>query len=148
MKKLLFLSFISVCICACQSGQKTTVNTKEDSIPQRDVKVVDGPGQIKFDTLYYDLGALEIDAPDETRDFVFVNQGSEPFRITKVEPSCKCLMVDYPKEAIAPGMASKITMTLKMDEILSGQFYRSAFVYTDASKDSTELVLMGIKKYK
>ena len=107
-----------------------------------------GGAVIKFDTIYFDLGSLDINGPDQTRDFFFVNMGGEPLLIEKVEASCPCLVIDYPKEAIAPGSRSKITMTLKMGELSSGQFYRSAFVYSNGSEEPTEIILQGIKNYE
>ena len=151
MRKLLFISILTLLIVACQSNrQGQQINGSGDSLPNVNVAVLpaEGPAAIKFDTVFFDLGALEINGPDETRDFHFTNTGGSPLVIEKVETSCHCLDVVYPKEAIAPGTRSKITMTLKLNEILSGQFYRSANVYTNASEEPTEIILQGIKKYE
>ena len=68
--------------------------------------------------------------------------------IDSVVASCPCLDIDYPKDSIAPGSKSKITMTLKMNMIMSGQFWRSANVYTNGSAEPVEIILQGIKNYE
>lgn len=151
MRKLLLISILALGIAACQSNrQGQPGNVSGDSL--QNVSAVlphsDGPAAIKFDTIYFDLGSLAINCPDQTRDFLFTNTGGAPLVIEKVESSCSCLDVVYPKDSIAPGGRSKITMTLKMNELLSGQFYRSANVYTNASEEPVEIILQGIKKYE
>ena len=149
MRKLLYLSLVTLLIVACQSnrqGQKS--QESRDSLKGVSSDISNAGPQIKFDTIYFDLGSLEIDGPNQTREFLFANTGNAPLVINKVESSCPCLDIDYPKDAIASGARSKITMTLKMNELSSGQFYRSAFVYTNASDEPTEIILQGIKKYE
>ena len=153
MRKLFIISLLTVLMVACQSnrqGQQGGQQASGDSLQNASVKLqhAEGPAAIKYDTVFYDLGALEINGPDQTREYFFTNTGGAPLVIEKVESSCPCLDVDYPKGPIAPGIRSKIIMTLKMKQILSGQFYRSANVYTNASEEPTELILQGIKKYE
>jgi hypothetical protein len=152
MRKLFVISLLTLLFAACQSNRQGQQggNATDDSLQNAGAAIsqADAPAAIKFDTVFYDLDALEIDCPDQTRDFFFTNTGGAPLVIEKVEASCSCLDVVYPKDPIAPGDSSKITMTLKMKQILSGQFYRSANVYTNASKEPTELILQGIKKYE
>ena len=151
MRKLLYISLLTLGLVACQSNRQGQQGQDSgDSL--QNVSVVlphsEGPAAIKFDTIYFDLGSLAINSSDQTRDFLFTNTGGAPLVIEKVETSCSCLDVVYPKDSIAPGVRSKITMTLKMKEILSGQFYRSANVYTNASDEPTEIILQGIKSYE
>ena len=151
MRKLFIISLLTILIVACQSNrQGQSGNASGDSLQNAGVSIshAEGPAAIKYDTVFYELGALDINGPDQTRDYFFTNTGGAPLVIEKVEASCPCLDVDYPKGPIAPGTRSKITLTLKMKQILSGQFYRSANVYTNASEEPTELILQGIKKYE
>lgn len=151
MRKLLYISLLTLGLVACQSNRQGQQG-RDSGDSLQNVSVVlphsEGPAAIKFDTIYFDLGSLAINSSDQTRDFLFTNTGGAPLVIEKVETSCSCLEVVYPKDSIAPGVRSKITMTLKMKEILSGQFYRSANVYTNASEDPVEIILQGIKKYE
>ena len=150
MKKLLFISLLTLLMVACQSNrQGQFAKESDESLTNVSVEISHAGGPaIKFDTIYFDLGSLAIDAPNQTRDFIFANTGDAPLVIEKVEASCSCLDVDYPKDSIASGKKSKITMTLKMNEVSSGQFYRSANVYTNASDEPTEIILQGIKCYE
>ena len=149
MRKLFYISLLVLLTAACQSNrQGVQSQDASDSLKNIKVEHMQGGAVIKFDTIYFDLGSLDINGPDQTRDFFFANMGGDPLLIEKVEASCPCLVIDYPKEAIAPGSKSKITMTLKMEEISSGQFYRSAFVYSNGSAEPVEIILQGIKCYE
>ena len=152
MRKLFLISLLTLLIAACQSNRQGQQggNASGDSLQNAGAAVsqTNGAAAIRFDTVFFDLGALDIDGPDQTRDFLFTNTGGAPLVIEKVEASCPCLDIVYPKDPVAPGDSSRITMTLKMKQISSGQFYRSANVYTNASKEPTEIIFQGIKKYE
>ena len=149
MRKLFYISLFVLLAVSCQSNHQTLQRQdSDDSLKNVRVEFVEGNAAIKFDTIYFDLGELDINGPDQTRDFFFANIGGKPLVIEKVEASCPCLDVAYPKDSIAPGCKSKITMTLKMQELSSGQFYRIANVYTNASDEPTEIIFQGIKNYE
>lgn len=146
MRKFFYFALLALFITACHSNRQTQQDTgSKDSTGSA---ILSDGAAIKFDTVYYDLGSLDINAPNQTRDYIFANTGSKALFINKVETSCPCLDVVYPKDSIAPGKSSKITMTLKTGEIASGQFYRSALVYTNASEEPIEIILQGIKNYE
>ena len=145
MRKLFYFSFVVLLFAACHSNKQVQPQDTGDGSP---VVVSEGGPVIKFDTVYFDLGSLDINGPNQTRDFLFTNTGGEPLVIDSVETSCSCLDIEYPKSSIASGSRSKITMTLKVDELSSGQFYRSANVYTNASDEPTEIIFQGIKNYE
>ena len=150
MRKLLFIGVLALLFVGCHSNKGTQEQPQVavDSLKDARVEVTQESAVIKFDTIYFDLGSLDINGPDQTRDFIFANIGSKPLVIDSVVASCPCLEVDYPKDSIAPGHKSKITATLKMDEISSGQFWRSANVYTNGSDEPVEIILQGIKNYE
>ena len=149
MRKLLYIGLFALLIVACQSNKQGQLgNDTGDSLKAVSAGISNSGAVLKFDTVYFDLGSLPIDAPNQTRDFLFANNGNKPLVIEKVESSCSCLDIEYPKEPIAPGKRSKITMTLKMKEICSGQFYRSAEVYSNGSEEPIEIILQGIKCYE
>ena len=149
MRKLLYIALFALLIVACQSNKQGQLgNDTGDSLKNVSAGLSKSGAVIKFDTIYFDLGSLPIDGPNQTCDFLFANNGNKPLVIEKVESSCPCLDIEYPKEAVAPGKRSKITLTLKMNEISSGQFYRSAFVYSNGSEEPTEIILQGIKCYE
>lgn len=149
MRRLLYTCLFGFLIASCHSNRSGHQHQDSaDSLNSVRVDYSPGTAVIQFDTIYFDLGSLDIDGPDQTRDFFFANVGGEPLVIKKVEASCPCLDIVYPTDSIAPGCKSKITMTLKMQELSSGQFYRSANVYTNASDEPTEIILQGIKNYE
>ena len=149
MRKVFYIGLLTLLFAACHSNNKPQQPQEAvDPLQNEHVEFSQGPAAIKFDTIYYDLGSLDINGPDQTRDFIFANVGGEPLVIKKVEATCPCIDIVYPKDSIAQGCKSKITMTLKMKEISSGQFYRSAFVYTNGSDEPTEIILQGINNYE
>lgn len=149
MRKVFVLGLLVLLVAACQSNRQGQQSQGSgDSLNTVRADISKNRPHINFDTIYFDLGSLPIDGPDQTRDFLFVNDGNAPLVIEKIEASCPCLDIVYPKEPIASGGRSKITMTLKMGELSSGQFYRSAFVYTNGPEEPTEIILQGIKCYE
>lgn len=150
MRKLLFISLLALLFVGCHSnkGSQPQTEVAADTLKDARVEVTQETAVIKFDTIYFDLGSLDINGPDQTRDFIFANIGSKPLVIDSVVASCPCLEVDYPEDSIAPGRKSKITATLIMKDISSGQFYRSANVYTNGSAEPVEIILQGIKNYE
>lgn len=150
MRKFLYIGLLAQLFVGCHknNGSQQQTQVAVDSLKDARVEVTQEFAVIKFDTIYFDLGFLDINGPDQTRDFIFANIGAKPFVIDSVVSSCPCLDVDYPKDSIVPGHKSKITMTLKMKEISSGQFWRSANVYTKASDEPIEIILQGIKNYE
>lgn len=149
MKKLVLIYFLLLLVAACQTNTSSRQAQEEaDSLKDIRVEYGQGPAIIKFDTIYYDLGSLDINGPDQTRDYFFANIGGSPLVIENVDASCPCLDITSPKDSILPGRKSKITMTLRMKEMSSGQFYRSAYVYTNASEEPIEIIMQGIKCYE
>lgn len=149
MKRISYIAVFILLFVACQTNRSgRQAQDSADSLKNIRVEVSQEGPAIKFDTIYYDLGSLDINGPDQTREYFFANMGNKPLVIEKVESSCPCLDVVYPKDSIAAGTKSKITMTLKMKEISSGQFYRSAMVYTNASAEPIEIIMQGIKNYE
>ena len=150
MRKLLSIGVLALLFVGCHSNKGTQPQPEAavDSLKDARVEITQETAVIKFDTIYFDLGSLDINGPDQTRDFIFANIGAKPLVIDSVVSSCPCLDVDYPKDSIAPGCKSKITATMKMKEISSGQFWRSANVYTNGSAEPVEIIMQGIKNYE
>lgn len=57
----------------------------------------------------HDFGKITQNVP-VTTTFEFTNTGKEPLIISDVKPSCQCTAPEWPKEPIAPGKTSKITV--------------------------------------
>ena len=71
----------------------------------------------------------------------FRNRGDKPLRLLKVNPSCSCLDVQYPTQAIPAGGHGEITLTF--DAVQLGSFYRDVEIVTDASDNPVYMAIQG-----
>ncbi|MEZ4887054.1 MAG: DUF1573 domain-containing protein [Chitinophagales bacterium] len=62
-----------------------------------------------FASMIHDFGNIE-EGEKVLHVFTFTNSGDEPLIINSAEGSCGCTIPDWPKEPIAPGMESNITI--------------------------------------
>jgi hypothetical protein len=85
MRKLFSISLLTLLIVACQSNRQGQLSKDSgDSLKNVSVEITQAGGPaIKFDTIYFDLGSLAIDAPNQTRDFIFANTGDAPLVIER-----------------------------------------------------------------
>ena len=75
-------------------------------------------------------------------DFEFQNVGEAPLVILKVDVSCSCLSVDFPKEPIMP--KGKGIIKVKVDaQGLTGDFNKTLFVRSNATEDIILLRIVG-----
>ena len=96
MKKVLGLLFaMTLVFGALAQEEKTT-------------EIVPGPA-ITFEESKHDFG--DINQGDKVEHtFAFENTGDEPLIITDVRVTCGCTATDWPREPIAPGESSSITV--------------------------------------
>ena len=59
--------------------------------------------KIKFESTTYDFGNIREDGGRVTHEFTFINEGSEPLKITSARAECGCTKPEYPKKEISPG---------------------------------------------
>lgn len=71
----------------------------------------------------------------------FTNKGNQPLIIKKVSPSCGCMEVTYPVDAIEPG--KKGEMQVKLDANTLGTFYKDIEITTNASSQPVYMALQG-----
>ncbi len=71
----------------------------------------------------------------------FRNKGDKPMRILKVNPSCACLDVRYPQEAIPAGGHSEVQFTFSAEQL--GSFYKDVEILTDASEEPVYMAIQG-----
>ena len=92
------------------------------------------------DTDIKKVGEVEFQVP---RQFAlgFTNKGDQPLVIEGVKASCGCLEVAYPKEAIAAGARSEISLTF--DAKILGSFYKEVEVKTNASDQPAYIAIQG-----
>lgn len=79
-------------------------------------------------------------------DFEFRNTGKYPLVINKVDVSCGCLSVNYPKEPIVAGQQSKLSVQINTKG-QEGIFNKKIFIRTNADNDVEYIKITGeIKK--
>ena len=99
------LSIIIAAIMILGCGNKSSSNSSPSvSIDTNKKKA---PGRIEFTKELHNFGTLK-EGETVAYSFQYKNGGSSPFRLTKVEPTCGCLTVQFSKEEIAPGSNSTI----------------------------------------
>ncbi len=65
--------------------------------------------KLKFTEAKKDLGKVK-KGDIVSADYEFKNEGDQPLIITNFEVECSCTTVDFPKQPIAPGQSSKLTV--------------------------------------
>lgn len=93
MKKQFLLSFLLVFL-----GLSSAVFAQDEAV-----------AQISFDEETFDFGEIKQGDVVE-HEFVFKNTGNAPLQLTNVATTCGCTAPDWPREVIAPGETSKITV--------------------------------------
>lgn len=102
MKKVfaLFIGLIFVFGAYAQETEKEEGKQKQEKI--------DGPA-ITFEKGSHDFG--DIHQGDKVQHtFTFENTGTEPLIITNVQVTCGCTAPKWPRDPIAPGQESEITI--------------------------------------
>jgi len=94
------------CNSHSSSGVKQTVSTESDKKK--------APGKIEFSKEMHNFGTLK-EGEIVVFSFQFKNTGGSSFRLTRVEPTCGCLTVEYNKEEIPSQASSSIDVAFHSD---------------------------------
>lgn len=136
----------SYSLSGCEDKEKHygTAGEESPSTEKRHVVVDSGPAQIVFDNTTHDFGTLSRSSSPQKYTFVFVNKGSEPLVINKLESSCHCAQGIGPKTPIQSGDEGHIAVTFNPAENAKGYFKRSVWVHSNAvNQPSIRLILTG-----
>lgn len=90
---------------------------------------VQGPG-MKFESETIDYGTIPHNG-EPNREFVFINNGSEPLIISNTQGSCGCTVPTKPEKAIAPGEKGVIGVRYATDRV--GAFTKTVTVTSNAA---------------
>ncbi len=71
----------------------------------------------------------------------FRNKGNEPLQLVKVIPSCDCVDVKYPQQAVPAGGRGEITLVY--DASTLGTFYKDIEIYTNSSDKPLYMAIQG-----
>lgn len=98
---------------------------------------VQNGAKIEFEKEVHDYGTIENGANGECT-FEFKNTGNAPLIISNAKGSCGCTVPSWPKEPIAPGASSKITV--KYDTKRPGAINKSVTITSNAVNAPTKVI--------
>lgn len=78
---------------------------------------------------------------EQTVTFILKNTGDNPLVIEEVTTSCGCILAEYPKEPVHPGMSVSLDITYKANH--SEYFSKTVSVYCNAETSPLKLVISG-----
>ena len=98
---------------------------------------VQNGAKMEFAKEVHDYGTIENGANGECT-FEFKNTGNAPLIISNAKGSCGCTVPQWPKEPIAPGASSKITV--KYDTKRPGAINKSVTITSNAVNAPTKVI--------
>lgn len=116
-----------------QESSKKAVKAKTSKVVAPKVQ---GPG-MNFTSDTIDYGTIEHNA-DGKREFVFVNNGSEPLIIMNAQGSCGCTVPTWPKEPVAPGASAVIGVKYATDRV--GPFTKTITLTTNSTATPSKVL--------
>ena len=101
-------------IAACNNPKTESTNQNvetSNAVTSTGANLVSAEGAptMKFETDSYDFGKIK-DGEKVSYDFFFTNTGKTPLIISDASATCGCTVPEIPKEPIAPGAKSKISV--------------------------------------
>lgn len=102
------------------------------------------PAQIVFDTLKHDFGNI-VSGEQVSYSFDFKNRGGTPLFINEVKTECGCTVTQFSREPVKPGNSGTIHVIFD-SQGYSGNVFKSMKVYSNASKEQTELEIAAFVK--
>lgn len=115
------------------------VDNREIDILSDSSNIKDMP-VLKFAKTRYDFGTIKKHTPIIV-SFEFINKGNIPLVIQKVDVSCGCLSIEYPKQPTMPD--KKAIVEVKINTQTSGDFNKPIFVKSNAIEDIVVLRIVG-----
>ena len=105
------------------------------------ILVISAKAEVFLETDSIDLGETMY-ADSVTAIFHFENRNRMPMFIDKVDASCGCTQVEYPKMMIKPNKSFEISITY--DAMQLGHYAKWVDVYFDTEKEPVRLTIFGI----
>lgn len=93
--------------------------------------------KIEFEKETHDYGTVKYGG-DGSCTFKFKNTGTAPLIISNAKGSCGCTVPSYPKEPIAPGASS--TITVKYDTKRPGPINKTVTITSNAVNEPTKVI--------
>ena len=151
MKKVIIyicatLVVLPLCIVSCKQKNKTQLVDNKKTNMALDSSDVKNMPVLKFTKTRHDFGTFKKEKIIPINiihiDFEFQNVGDVPLLIHKVDVSCGCFSVEYPKEPTKPN--EKGIIEVKVDaQNITGAFNKTLFVKSNATEDVILLRIFG-----
>lgn len=109
---VIFVFYSLFCSCTNNQQQAKTTNTNNEA-------------QIVFNDTIHNFGTFTIKSPIQKCIFHFKNIGTIPIAILDVDPSCRCISVDYTKELVRANQSGVVEVTFDGRETSPGYFNKS-----------------------
>lgn len=107
---------------------------------------------IAFAENVHDFGDVARRGGDVTKDFEFVNDGTEPLVVTGVKISCTCIKAEYSKRPVPVGGKGSVRLIYEPHKMEAGTFYRVVEVHSNSTEGVSLLTVHGhsvdVKKIK
>ncbi len=144
MKRIFLLSVMAIFAINSSFAQEASKKASMKKQPattaaKAETPKVTGPGVV-FENETIDYGTIQHNA-DGKREFVFVNNGTEPLIIKNAQGSCGCTVPTWPKDPIAPGAKGVIGVKYATDRV--GAFTKTVTLTTNASETPKVLTIKG-----
>jgi hypothetical protein len=99
---------------------------------------------IFFDNEEKDFGKVNLDSENKY-SFEFINNGSEPLKISNARGSCGCTVPEWPKHPIMPGQKGKIDVVYKPNKSQAGKPQQKTVTVTANTKPAN--TVLNIKAF-
>jgi hypothetical protein len=125
----------NIAFVACNSRPSSVVRPSVSDVSEKK----NGLGKIELTEEMHNFGTLKA-GEIVSYSFQFKNNGTAPFRLTKVEPACGCLSVKYDKEDIATQATSVIEVIFHSEDEWGNQIKT---VSIETSAGETKILTIG-----
>jgi hypothetical protein len=127
-----FVLFAASCNSNSSSSEAETASTSTGAAPVFTLK----------EQSTYDFGSVK-DGDVVEKSFAFANTGEGPLVISNISASCGCTTPEWPKEPIAPGEESNITVRFNTTG-KPGQQNKTVTITANTEPSTIELHLKGV----
>ncbi|WP_294615548.1 DUF1573 domain-containing protein [uncultured Bacteroides sp.] len=103
--------------------------------------------QVTFNDSIHDFGTFSSGSPIQRHVFRFVNSGNVPAVILNIDPSCRCISVEYTQKVVRPGESGKIEVTFDGTQATVGYFNKSVRIRINSSQTYTLNIKGCMKQY-
>lgn len=104
-----------------------------------------GPAHLLVEDNEFNFGIVKNSDGQLQKDFLIINDGSEPLVISHVHAHCHCTEVDYPKKPIRPGHGARVTVHLDVRSLSTGYFSRTIDFYPNDGGNFVRIEVKGQK---